>query len=61
MANSWNNQIVWVTGASSGFGLFNIRERLQLMGAGLEIDSGSETGTEVTVTAPMAAMEPDSP
>ena len=43
-----------VTGSGSGgFGLFNIRERLQLLGATLEIDSGS--GTSVTVTAPLNA------
>jgi PAS domain S-box-containing protein len=42
-----------VTGAGGGFGLFNIRERLQLLGATLEIHSGS--GTTVTVTAPLAA------
>ena len=38
---------------SGGFGLFNIRERLQLLGATLEIDSGK--GTTVTVTAPLAS------
>ena len=40
-----------VAGAGGGFGLFNIRERLQLLGAGLEIDSGRGTGTRITVTA----------
>jgi PAS domain S-box-containing protein len=44
-----------VAGAGSGFGLFNIRERLQLLGANLEIDSGSQTGTTISVTAPLAA------
>jgi PAS domain S-box-containing protein len=38
---------------SGGFGLFNIRERLQLLGATLEIESGP--GTLVTVTAPLNA------
>ena len=38
---------------SGGFGLFNIRERLQLLGATLAIDSGP--GTRVTVTAPLNA------
>jgi len=43
-----------VTGSGSGgFGLFNIRERLQLLGASLEIESGP--GTRVTVTAPLNA------
>ena len=43
-----------LTGSGTGgFGLFNIRERLQLLGATLEIESG--TGTSVTATAPLAA------
>jgi PAS domain S-box-containing protein len=43
-----------LTGSGSGgFGLFNIRERLQLLGATFEIESGK--GTSVTVTAPLAA------
>jgi PAS domain S-box-containing protein len=46
---------VVVTGPGGGFGLFNIRERLQLLGATLEIDSGR--GTRVTVTAPLASEE----
>ena len=46
-----------VTGAAGGFGLFNIRERLQLLGASLEIDSGVGRGTRVTVTAPLLGSE----
>ena len=43
-----------ITGSGSGgFGLFNIRERLQLLGATFEIESGP--GTTVMVTAPLAA------
>ena len=44
---------VLTSSGSGGFGLFNIRERLQLLGATLEIESG--TGTSVTATAPLAA------
>jgi PAS domain S-box-containing protein len=40
---------------SGGFGLFNIRERLRLLGANFEIESGK--GTRITVTAPLA-VEP---
>ena len=38
---------------TDGFGLFNIRERLHLLGAHLELDSSA--GTRVTVTAPFPA------
>jgi|GEM_PF-1577356 len=41
-----------VSGSGGGFGLFNIRERLKLLGAHFEIDSGQ--GTTITVTAPLA-------
>lgn len=37
-----------------GFGLFNIRERLQLLGAALEIESGPGPGTRVMIRAPLA-------
>jgi PAS domain S-box-containing protein len=37
---------------NGGFGLFSIRERLQFLGATLEIESG--TGTSIRVTAPLA-------
>lgn len=47
------------TGSGGGFGLFNIRERLQLLGATLKIVS--DQGTCVTVTAPLAAEAPESP
>jgi signal transduction histidine kinase len=48
---------------TSGFGLFSIRERLQLLGGSLEVDSAPGEGTRVTVSAPrrlpaLAAVEP---
>ncbi len=39
--------------ASGGFGLFALRERLQSFGATLEIDSGPNDGTRVTILAPL--------
>jgi PAS domain S-box-containing protein len=36
-----------------GFGLFNIRERLTLLGGNLEISSGKCNGTEVVITVPL--------
>jgi signal transduction histidine kinase len=38
--------------ANSGFGLFSIRERLELLGGRLEVDSVLGEGTRVTVSAP---------
>lgn len=40
-------------GDEMGFGLFNIRERLQLIGGAFEIDSRPGNGTTVTLTAPL--------
>lgn len=37
---------------SAGQGLSNMRERAAALGAGLDIDSGSDQGTHVTVTIP---------
>ncbi len=39
---------------NSGFGLFNIRERLHYIGGGLELDSGPGRGTRASLTAPLA-------
>jgi signal transduction histidine kinase len=50
---------VVVGSGSGGFGLFNIRERLQLLGATLEIHSGQ--GTCVTVTTPLATQAVENP
>jgi len=36
-----------------GFGLFNIKERLEYLGGRLDIDSGPGEGTRVTMTAPL--------
>jgi signal transduction histidine kinase len=38
--------------ATRGFGLFSIRERLQLLGGGLEVASAPGRGTRVTLTVP---------
>jgi len=38
----------------SGFGLFNIRQRIETLGGAVEIDSFSGRGTTVTVIAPLA-------
>jgi len=40
------------TGATAGFGLFSIRERLGHIGGSLEIQSTPGTGTRVIITAP---------
>jgi signal transduction histidine kinase len=37
---------------SSGFGLFSIRERLELMGGRLHIDTAPHHGTRVTISVP---------
>lgn len=39
-----------------GFGLFNIRERLQYLGGSLSISSGDTTGTCVTLVAPITVV-----
>lgn len=36
-----------------GFGLFNISERLDLMGCSIDIDSAPGEGTRITITAPL--------
>lgn len=40
----------------SGFGLFNIRQRMETLGGQVEIDSQPGRGTTVTVTAPLAGQ-----
>jgi signal transduction histidine kinase/ActR/RegA family two-component response regulator len=41
-------------GGQSGFGLFSIRERLELLGGKLEIDSAPGQGCRVTLAAPVS-------
>lgn len=41
-----------------GFGLFSIRERLSLLGGGLEIKSSPGNGTSAQVVIPVAASDP---
>ena len=45
-------------GASGGFGLFNIRERLAAMGGDVEIVSSATSGTTVTLVVPAPAPAP---
>lgn len=42
-----------------GFGLFSVRERLQLFGGWMEIHSQPQRGTQVTIYLPYAAMSLD--
>jgi len=43
--------------ASGGFGLFNIRERLEGIGGSVSINSRPEAGTCITILAPIAARK----
>ena len=43
-------------GAEERLGLFSIRERLELLGGGLEIESAPGKGTVFTLTVPMGAL-----
>jgi signal transduction histidine kinase len=47
--------------ASSGFGLFSIRERLELMGGRMEIDTAPGRGTCVTIWAPRHQRDGEHP
>ncbi len=47
--------------AESGFGLFSIRERLELLGGRLQLESAPGRGTEVTVSAPGNEVSAGSP
>lgn len=47
-------------GVASGFGLFSIRERLELIGGGLTVESAPQRGTKFTLTVPAKqALPPD--
>ena len=45
------------SGTKGGFGLFNIRERLEYIGGQLEIESSPARGTRVVMTAPVKKSE----
>jgi PAS domain S-box-containing protein len=45
--------VLSLAGGPRGFGLFNIRERLELLGGRLDIASSAERGTSAVVTAPL--------
>jgi len=47
-------------GETGGFGLFNLSERLNLLGGGMTIDSSSEKGSRILLSAPMAAPDTES-
>jgi signal transduction histidine kinase len=44
--------------AGGGFGLFSIRERLDLVGGRFEVESAPGRGTRVVLTAPLSAPSP---
>jgi signal transduction histidine kinase len=45
--------------ASGGFGLFSLRERLQLVGGRVDVVSQAGRGTKVVLTAPLTQPDPD--
>lgn len=46
-------------GISGGFGLFNLRERLELLGGKFEIESSPDAGSRFTLWVPVPAASPD--
>jgi PAS domain S-box-containing protein len=46
-------QITTIGQTATGFGLFNIRERLDLLGGKMNIQSQAEKGTKITLLAPL--------
>ncbi|GEM_PF-2622000 len=46
-------QITTIGQTDAGFGLFNIRERLDLLGGKMDIQSQTEKGTKITLFAPL--------
>ena len=50
----------FVPSSDGGFGLFNIRERLDLLGGRLEVESAPGRGTRATLTVPLSDR-PDAP
>lgn len=49
------------SGSTSGFGLFSIRERLELIGGRLEVESAPGSGTRVTIEVPAPPPEAAQP
>lgn len=47
------SQITTIGQTNVGFGLFNIRERLDLLGGNMDIQSQTKNGTKITVSAPL--------
>ena len=54
-------QILRRTGEEGGFGLFSVRERLDILGARLTVESRPGHGSRFRVTAPAAAAPPSPP
>lgn len=47
------------TDSHGGFGLFNVRERLELLGGRLEMEAGEDGGTRVKILVPQPQASPD--
>jgi signal transduction histidine kinase len=48
-----------ISGTSSKFGLFSIRERMMALGGSFDIHSAPGQGTTATLTLPLAPSPPD--
>ena len=44
-------------GADGGFGIFSIRQRMEVLGGSLTIDTDRESGTRLVLTAPLSLTD----